>query len=58
MGQKGRNVMKEETAQYAFRLPVKLRKAVEQEAIRNERTLSQQIIFELRKNHPEGNVGV
>lgn len=44
--------MRELTKQISFRMPASLRETIEAIGKQNERTLSQQIIFELRQNHP------
>lgn len=41
------------TVQVGFRMPEALKRVVEIEAAQNERTFTQQVVFELRRNHPD-----
>ena len=49
---------KDETVQYGFRLPVDLRDVLEVIAAEQERTLSQEIIFRLRRSLLQDDSGV
>ncbi len=45
------------TVQVGFRMPESLKRAIDMEAVKNERTFTQQVVFELRRNHPEATNG-